>query len=155
MAPSPPPPAPPPPAWPIEPPAITRPFDPPDAPYGAGHRGIDLAAGPGAVVRALLPGRVAFIGQVAGTPVVTVDHGGWRSTYQPVQAEVAVGQTVRAGEVIGHTAPTGGHCAGQCLHLGVIVADAYRDPLAVLMGPPVLKPTLTPRRAVPRADAPG
>jgi len=147
------------PAWPIDPPVIVRPFDAPDTPFGPGHRGLDLAAGPGAPVRALLAGRVAFAGEVAGTPVVTIDHGGWRSTYQPVLAALGIGTMVTAGEVIGRTATSGGHCAGHCLHLGVIAADAYRDPLALLMGPPVLRPVirplLTPHPGARPADAPG
>lgn len=146
------------PAWPIDPPEIVRVFDGPDTPFGPGHRGLDLAAGPGAPVRALLAGRVAFAGDVAGTPVVTIDHGGWRSTYQPVRADLRVGAWVAAGEVIGSTAATGGHCAGHCLHLGVIAADVYRDPLTVLKGPPLLRPmsrpVLTPRRGVRPAGAP-
>lgn len=139
-----------PPAWPIEPPLIAERFDPPATAFGPGHRGLDLVAEPGAPVHALLPGRVAFAGDVAGTPVVTIDHGGWRSTYQPVQPAVEVGATVDAGQVIGRTAETGGHCAGHCLHLGVIAGGDYRDPLAILAGPPVLKATrpsgLSPRR---------
>ena len=33
--------------------AVIGPYRPPDAPWGSGHRGIDLAAAPGAVARAL------------------------------------------------------------------------------------------------------
>lgn len=145
----------PPAVWPVDPPVVARPFDPPDTPFAAGHRGVDLVAGPGAEVRALLPGRIAFAGTVGRTPVVTIDHGGWRSTYQPVEALLAQGREVRAGEVIGRTAPVGGHCAGHCLHLGVVAAGEYRDPLDLLAGPAVLKPMLTPRRGAPPADAPG
>ena len=147
--------------WPVEPPAVQRAFEPPATPYGTGHRGVDLAAAPGEPVRALAAGRITFAGEVAGIAVVSIDHDGWRSTYQPVLAEVEVGHQVDAGEVIGRTAPRGGHCAGHCMHLGVIAAGVYRDPLLLLAGPPVLKPRLplapglSPRRAVRPGDAPG
>ena len=142
-------------AWPVDPPVVERHFAPPATPYGSGHRGIDLSAAPGASVRALAAGRIAFAGDVAGTPVVTIDHGGWRSTYQPVEGLAEVGRQVLPGEVIGRVAPGGGHCEGHCVHVGVIAAGVYRDPLMLLRGAPVLKPWLSPRRAAPPADAPG
>ena len=129
--------------------AVTAPVDPvvvearfvaPGAPWEPGHRGVDLAVGSGAPVRALRSGRVAFAGEVAGTPIVSIDHGGWRSTYQPVRALVPVGEPVVAGQAIGLLAAEGGHCAGHCLHLGVISPDGYRDPLPLIRGRPILKP---------------
>jgi murein DD-endopeptidase MepM/ murein hydrolase activator NlpD len=73
-------------AWPLSPePMVTRSFQAPDGRYGAGHRGVDLAATPGQQVLAAGPGVVVFAGTVAGCGVVAVDRdGGLRTTYEPV-----------------------------------------------------------------------
>jgi murein DD-endopeptidase MepM/ murein hydrolase activator NlpD len=106
-------------------------FDAPDTPYSAGHRGIDLPTLVGAPVRAVADGVVAFAGTVAGVDVITVDHGGERSTYQPVAAGVEVGQRVTASDVIGRVAMGPFHCATPCLHLGRIAraSNQYLDAL--------------------------
>lgn len=81
---------------------VTRGFDPPAHDWLPGHRGVDLAAAPGTPVLAAAAGTVAFAGQVAGTPVVSIDHAdGLRTTYQPVRASVRRGQEVAGGERIG------------------------------------------------------
>jgi len=120
-------------AWPI---ADGRPdnsglFDAPDSPYGRGHRGIDIPTLAGAEVSAVAPGVVTFAGTVAGVGVVTVDHGGERSTYQPVNASVEQGDDVESGALLGTVQAGPGHCATPCLHLGRIEnqKDAYLDPL--------------------------
>ena len=61
--------------WPVIGPVI-RGFDPPGSPYGAGHRGIDIAAHDASVVRAPAAGVVTFAGNVGGRLFVTIDHGG-------------------------------------------------------------------------------
>jgi hypothetical protein len=112
---------------------VARPFDPPPTPYAAGHRGVDLLAVPGAAVRAAAPGVVTFAGVLAGRGVVTVSHGALRSTYEPVDATVTVGQHVAAGDVIGHVSAAAGHCGPRtCLHWGVLRGAAYLDPLGLL-----------------------
>ncbi len=124
-------------AWPLDNPrnqhTVDGTFDPPDTEYGAGHRGIDLPGRVGEPVRAVAPGQVTFAGSVAGVGVVTVDHGGERSTYQPVDSQVRRGDAVEAGDVIGHLRGGGSHCATACLHLGRLQAvsgsKAYLDPL--------------------------
>ncbi|WP_211352461.1 murein hydrolase activator EnvC family protein [Nocardioides albertanoniae] len=125
--------------WPLAPrPEVVRRFDPPDAPWGAGHRGVDLAGGPGQVVRAALAGRVAFTGVIAGKPVVSVDHGATRTTYEPVAATVGVGDQVSAGAPIGRLGIAGSHCfPGACLHWGWIrnADDVYLDPLLLVDAP--------------------
>lgn len=126
---------------PVLPPAILRSFDPPRWDYGAGHRGLDMAATTGQQVRAMAAGVVRFAGQVAGIPVITVEHhGGLRSTYVPVVADLAPGDAVGAGQVIGTVAPAGGHCGGEagCVHVGVRDARGYLDP-SVLMASYTLK----------------
>ena len=129
--------------WPLDPePDVVRGFEPPPSPYAAGHRGVDLAGSPGQVVRAALPGRVGFAGSIGGKPVVTVLHGGRRTTYEPVVATVAEGQEVAAGEVLGRLTVTDSHCfPAACLHWGLIEGSGddqvYLDPLSLVGGGPV------------------
>lgn len=120
--------------WPLEPrPAVVEPFDPPDDEYGAGHRGVDLAGAAGDDVHAVADGTVTYVGRIAGVGIVTIDHGGVESTYQPMDPSVAKGERVEAGTSIGTLTAAGSHCAPDaCLHLGRIVSDEYADPLALL-----------------------
>jgi murein DD-endopeptidase MepM/ murein hydrolase activator NlpD len=121
--------------WPLDGvPAVVRPFDPPPRPWLPGHRGVDLAAAPGATVRAAGPGTVAFAGSVAGRGVVSVQHGnGLRTTYEPVEASVAAGTTVAAGAPIGVLVAGHAGCpAPACLHWGLRRGETYLDPLMLL-----------------------
>lgn len=121
-------------------------FAPPPERWLAGHRGVDLAALPGEEVRSAGAGTVSFVGMLAGRGVVTVVHGGLRTTYEPVDAIVVTGESVRRGQVIGRLA-AGGHCSLRCLHWGLRRGDEYLDPMLLLeMRPPVLK-TLKQRRS--------
>lgn len=123
--------------WPLEPPVrLTEPFRAPPTPYAAGHRGIDLAAPPGTLVRAAADGVVAFAGPVAGRGVLSIDHGdGVVSAIEPVAASVAVGDPVTAGSRVAVTTE-GGHCDGRCVHFGVRVHGEYVSPLLFLGGLP-------------------
>ncbi len=104
-------------------------------PGAPGHRGVDLAGHARAPVRAALAGTVGFAGTVAGRGVVVVDHGAPRTTYEPVAATVRAGDRVAAGDRIGRLQLVGSHCLPRaCLHWGLRVGDAYRDPLT-LVGP--------------------
>jgi murein DD-endopeptidase MepM/ murein hydrolase activator NlpD len=126
--------------WPLRPePEVVAGFDPPDSPWGSGHRGVDLLGTAGQVVRAALPGRVSFAGALAGRGVVVVDHGGTRTTYEPVDATVSLGDPVAAGDPIGRLALPGSHCLPRaCLHWGWIEgADTYLDPLRLVGAGPV------------------
>ena len=125
--------------WPLDPqPEVVAVFDPPAAPWEPGHRGVDLAGHAGQAVRSALPGQVAFAGTVAGKPVVTVDHGGRRTTYEPVVATVSVGDTVAGGDEVGRLAVLHGHCLpAACLHWGLRRGDTYLDPLSLVGGGPV------------------
>ena len=88
--------------WPLDPqPEVVTGFDPPASPWGSGHRGVDLLGQPGQAVRSSLPGTVTFAGTLAGRGVVVVDHGETRTTYEPVDPAVAVGQIVAGGDVLG------------------------------------------------------
>ncbi len=125
--------------WPLVPaPQVVAGFDPPSDPWGAGHRGIDLLGAPGQPVRAALPGRVTWAGVLAGRGVVVVDHGATRTTYEPVDAAVGVGETVTAGERIGRLSSVGSHCPPRaCLHWGWIQGETYLDPLRLVGAGPV------------------
>jgi len=136
--------------------AVIQPFERPVDRFAAGHRGVDLAAAKGGSVRAIGAGVVTFVGEVAGTSSVTIDHGAVRSSYLPVDAEVTLGESVRAGEVIGTL--TAGHCPSTCLHLGLRrpiwdrldhESDPYLDPIAWISRIPVLKPVRPTARSVP------
>ena len=125
--------------WPLQPqPEIVEVFDPPDSPYGSGHRGVDLRGSPGQPVLAALPGTVTYAGPLAGRGVVVVDHGATRTTYQPVTATVPVGTPVAAGAQIGVLALPGSHCfPSACLHWGWIDGETYLDPLRLVGYGPV------------------
>ena len=120
--------------WPIEPrPAVARSFVRPASTWGAGHRGVDLASARGSRVLAVDDGVIGHVGVIAGRSTVTVVHrSGLRSTYEPVDAVVMVGDEVGQGQQIG-TLAAGGHCPpATCLHLGALLADTYLDPLTLL-----------------------
>jgi murein DD-endopeptidase MepM/ murein hydrolase activator NlpD len=117
---------------------VVRPFEPPDTPYGAGHRGVDLLGSTGQTVRTALPGTVTYAGLLAGRGVVVVSHGGTRTTYQPVSASVAVGQVLARGDRIGSLGLSGSHCFPRaCLHWGWVAGDTYLDPLRLVGAGPV------------------
>ncbi|GAA1521602.1 M23 family metallopeptidase [Nocardioides humi] len=125
--------------WPLQPtPAVVRHFDPPDSPYGAGHRGVDLAGRPGQPVRTALPGQVVFVGRIAGRGVVVVGHGATRTTYEPVAASVSPGAELAGGAVVGALELAGSHCFPRaCLHWGWIAGETYLDPLRLVGAGPV------------------
>lgn len=120
--------------WPVAPPDVTRGYSPPPQPWLAGHRGVDLAAPPGAPIAAAASGTVLFAGPLAGRDVVSIGHpGGLRTTYEPVTPTVEVGAPVSAGDPIGTLAPGHPGCpAPACLHWGVRRGDDYLDPLVLL-----------------------
>jgi murein DD-endopeptidase MepM/ murein hydrolase activator NlpD len=120
--------------WPVTGPVIAA-FDPPASPYGAGHRGIDIAAPLGTPVLATAAGVVTFAGTVGGGLFVTVDHGGGLESRYSFLGVVLVeaGDAVLAGTVLGRSGA--GHVGGPVphLHLGVVLDDVYVDPLGYLV----------------------
>lgn len=121
--------------WPVDgQPSVTRPFDPPAQRWLPGHRGVDLAGQPGAVVRAAGAGVVFFAGPVAGQGVVSVAHGDQlRTTYQPLTPVVSAGDVVAAGDPIGILEPGHAGCpVAACLHWGLRQDEDYLDPLSLL-----------------------
>ena len=120
-------------SWPVIGPVI-RGFDPPDSPFGSGHRGIDIAATVGSPVRATAAGKVTFAGPVGGKLFLTIDHGGGlESTYSWLDALIVRrGDIVSRGQQIGRSGT--GH-PGEVvphLHFGVKLLDVYVDPLDYL-----------------------
>ncbi len=88
--------------WPLSPrPEILRGFHPPPVPWGAGHRGVDLAASSGQTVRSAGAGQVAYAGVLAGRGVVVVRHGELRTTYEPVASTVVCRGAGRCGRCAG------------------------------------------------------
>ncbi len=127
--------------WPLAgTPVVARPFQPPPHPWSAGHRGVDLAAVPGATVLAAGGGVVSFAGYVAGVGVVAIRHpDGLRTTYEPVSPGVRAGAVVSAGDPIGRLLPGHGQCgpARWCLHWGLLRGAVYLDPLSLIHRGPV------------------
>jgi len=122
-------------SWPVPRAPVLRAFAAPSSPWGAGHRGIDVAALPGATVVAAGAGTVTFAGTVVDRPVATIRLADvpWEVlvTVEPVAPSVAAGDVVASGDPIGTL--LGGHRpCGACIHLGVRIDDAYANPLALL-----------------------
>ncbi len=151
--------------WPLAgTPRVVRAFDPPAQRWAAGHRGVDLLAQDGVVVRAAGAGSVAFAGPLAGRGVVVVAHDdGTRTTYEPVTATVTRGDRVGVGQAVGRLSVAGGHCLPLvCLHWGRRRGDVYLDPMLLLRhGPARLLPVWAAARdgpsldGVPRRPTPG
>jgi murein DD-endopeptidase MepM/ murein hydrolase activator NlpD len=121
--------------WPVDGARVVRRFDPPPRPWLPGHRGTDLAAAPGSVVRAAGAGTIVFAGQVAGRGVVSVAHpGGLRTTYEPVDVQARrPGDAVAAGAALGTLAAGHPGCpSAACLHWGLRRGADYLDPLTLL-----------------------
>lgn len=115
---------------------LTR-FRAPASRYGAGHRGVDLAAAVGSVVHSAGAGVVTHAGLVAGRGTVTVQHaGGLRTTYEPVTETVRTGQGVAAGQPIGTLQAGHASCLpASCLHWGArLPDDSYLDPMGLING---------------------
>jgi murein DD-endopeptidase MepM/ murein hydrolase activator NlpD len=119
--------------WPVTG-SVVRPFGLPEGPYGAGHRGIDIAAPAGTTVRASADGVVAFAGTVAGGRYVSIDHpDGVRTTYSWLSAIA-----VHAGDRVGRGDPVGSSGLGHPgvdpahLHFGARYAGEYLDPILLL-----------------------
>jgi murein DD-endopeptidase MepM/ murein hydrolase activator NlpD len=119
--------------WPVVGPVV-RAFDPPETPYGSGHRGIDIAVAVGTTILAPETGIVSFAGKVGGELFLTLDHGGGlSSTYSWLSS-----LSVRKGDVVARGSPIAlsgrGHPGSVVphLHLGVRLDGGYLDPLAFL-----------------------
>jgi septal ring factor EnvC (AmiA/AmiB activator) len=143
---------------------LVRGFDARAGPYGPGHRGIDIAAPVGELVRAPTAGRVVFTGPVAGVNWVTLMAApGVLVTLGPLLDPAVTATRVRSKDPVGRVGP--GHAATRAapaapaapadpvrrgeagewaatLHLSVRVDGVYVDPLAYLVDRP--RPRLVP-----------
>jgi len=119
--------------------AVLRLFDAPAQRWSSGHRGVDLAAGVGEVVRSPAAGVVSFSGTVVDRGVVTITHpDGLRSSLEPVVGAPVAGTTVGAGDQVGNVQRSG-HCAREaCVHWGIRRGQTYLDPLELLGVDPVV-----------------
>lgn len=119
--------------WPVTGPVIKG-FDPPSSPYGSGHRGIDIAAPVGTIVRAPALGVVSFAGNVGGQLFVTINHGGGLLSTCSFLSGLLVhkGDMVAPGQAIGLSGT--GHPGDTIpsVHLGVRLNGQYVDPLDYL-----------------------
>ena len=124
---------------------VSGPFRAPPHAYGSGHRGIDIPASPGETVLAPASGIVSFAGPVVDRVVVSIRVDARTVvSLEPVTAMVSEGARVVQGQAIGQVS-TGGHCAAECVHLGVRVDTApgdssYINPLRFYLDKPVLLP---------------
>ena len=126
-------------SWPLRPrPDVVSGFDRPESAWGPGHRGVDLVGHPGQPVRSALDGTVSFAGTIAGRPVVVVDHGPTRTTYEPVSTALSPGDPVDEGDRLGTLVLPGSHCFPRtCLHWGWLRGETYLDPLLLVGAGPV------------------
>ena len=124
--------------WPVRGPLL-RTFDPPENPYGAGHRGIDIVTPTGTTVVAPADGVVTFAGKVGGQSYLTLDHGGGLAS----TSSWVSGFLVRKGDVVARGDPIASSGAGHPgvlpahLHFGVRRDGSYVDPLE-LLAPPIV-----------------
>jgi hypothetical protein len=134
-------------AWPVQGEVVTQ-FRNGTDPYAAGqHRGIDIAAAPGAPVVAAASGTVTFAGTVGSSGLTVAQRtadGRYVLSYLHLsQVAVRAGETVAAGEALGAVGMSGTRSAEQPhLHFGVRESadrHAYVDPLRFLV-PPVETP---------------
>jgi murein DD-endopeptidase MepM/ murein hydrolase activator NlpD len=144
-------------AWPVRGPVAT-PFRLAVDRFAAGqHRGIDIVAVRGALVRSACPGPVAFAGPLPHAGLaVTVVCGSLRATYLHLgSVAVRAGADAARGEAIG---TVGGPGATPHLYFGVRrAADrfGYVNPLALLGDPPgAARPPLAPGPAPLRSRRP-
>ena len=120
-------------AWPVTGPVV-RGFDPPGSPYGSGHRGIDIGAPVGTLVRAPAPGVVSFAGSVGGHLFVTIDHGGGLLSTCSFLSALLVhrGDLVVQGQGIGLSGWGHDGDITPNVHFGVRLNGQYADPFDYL-----------------------
>lgn len=128
--------------WPATDARVERSFVAPVHAYAPGHRGLDLCLTTSQIISAPDDGTVAFVGQVAGRGVLTIDHGqGVVSTLEPVDSAMVVGAAVHKGDAVAQLS-LGGHASAGCFHLGARLDGEYVNPMIFLGGIP--RPVLLP-----------
>jgi len=115
----------------------------------AWHNGVDIAAAEGTPVKSWQDGNVVFSGKMHGYGnLVVVEHAdGVKSLYGHNKANsVAVGQAVKAGQVIAQVGQTG-RATGPHLHFEVRVNDTAVNPSK--LGGAMLAAAPEPERMIP------
>lgn len=114
---------------------------------GKEHKGVDIAASRGSVVRAAGDGKVVeatkrYRGQSAWGKVVVIDHGhGLVTRYAHLDGYVVnKGDVVKAGDPIGAVGSTGRTGGRAHLHFEVIQDGAPIDPLPIVAAKPMPAP---------------
>lgn len=104
--------------------------------WQAGHRGIDIASAAGDEVVAPATGTVEYVGFVVDRPVITLRHAeGLRTSLEPVESPLSVGDAVERGAPVGTVSSASGHCTpNACVHWGMRNGDDYVDPLTCIPG---------------------
>jgi Peptidase family M23 len=125
-------------AWPVVGPVI-RAFDPPDSPYGTGHRGIDIGVPVGTTVVAPDDGVVSFAGPVGGRLFVTIDHGGGVASTSSWLTSLLVRRNDRVvrGQPVATTGWGHPDLTVPHLHFRARLDGDYVDPIAYLEAPSV------------------
>jgi murein DD-endopeptidase MepM/ murein hydrolase activator NlpD len=104
--------------------------------FHPGHNGLDFGVVVGTQARATMDGKVVSAGwnnQGYGNLVV-VENGPYKTYYAHLsEIPVQVGQTVKAGEVVGLTGNTG-HSTGPHIHYEVRYNDKVIDPTSFTLG---------------------
>jgi Peptidase family M23 len=151
--------------WPVDGPVLQE-FTLGDDPYARGqHRGVDLEARLGDLVRAPAPGTVSFAGTVPGggrTVTIRTDDGYSVTLLHLGTIEIARGEAVDAGSAVGTAGASGDpEHVGPYVHLGIrLTADpnGYVDPLGLLptreAPPPTPLPPEEPEPVTPPVEPP-
>ena len=137
---------------------VADPFRAPECRWCPGNRGVEYASVAGDAVRAVVGGRVAFDGSVAGRRYLSIDivvsGGRLRVTYGGLDP---AGERFIVGQTVGREQPLGS--ATGPVHLGVRWHGEYIDPADFTDGPPrrarLVPVEGTPGRAAERRGACG
>lgn len=123
--------------WPIEG-FLTSRFGARPSPFtgrGEFHKGLDISAKTGTLIRAPGRGTVTFAGNDGAYGIaVILDHGGGITTRYAHMQRMAVkdGQTLRRGEVVGYVGSTG-RSSGPHLHYEVRLNGVNIDPMRYIL----------------------
>ncbi len=98
------------------------------------HKGLDIAAKTGTIIKAVANGKVSYSGQMSGYGnIVIIDHGNEIQTYYGHCSKlyVKVGSQVKAGQTIAAVGSTG-NSTGPHLHFEIRKAGQYVNPIKYL-----------------------
>ena len=105
-------------------------FERPLVEFGSGHRGVDLVLDE---ISSPVVGEVSFVGKVFTRNLITISTDSGKFSFEPVCSDLAEGDLVSAGEVIGTRCESDNyepHC-NSCVHISFRDPE-YRNPLWVL-----------------------